>query len=654
MSWIAAAPEAAIALALIFFPGVLVLSAWRVRPLVTVSASAGVSVLLFTASAIGAQYAGGTWGIWWLLAFTAVSAALGVAVSLATRGDWRHCVDVNEWKQIGAYAAGIGIAFLIFLPQLLRGLISPESFSQTYDNGLHLNAVHMVAVGQGASPFEFGLVGGGAFYPAGWHEWAGLTAQLASSDAQVAMQACSVVMSLIVWPCSLVWLFETVFPATRFGRMALGALSLAWAPLTFGLLSWGTLYPNFLGMAIMPAAVAAGWELLGLSSRPKLDLFGSVFVLLLSFAGSMLAHPNAAFTAGLFLVLPALSSVLRPGGAFRKDPYLMSARRGNKIWACLVVVAVATFCTVWVKVSLRTSYPWHRIMSFPRFIVETALSTAIRIPPDPALAILVAAGVVFILKKKRLWPVLAAHASLVFVYFVSASIPDGCFRDLISGVYYNDPRRPAAALGTFLLPIVAYGMQQLGKIFSRKLRNHLKAGTTTTLVVALLACASVSFVSSITWQTQQQVKATKETFTMDEDSDFITLDEYALIERLPQHVPADVKVVNNPWDGSGWIYTFVERMPMTIFYQRSWPKNQYFINQELEDVASKPKVCDALRSENAQYVLQLEEPFTKFGQDHKPFYEGLDEISERPGFEVVDSEGEAKLYKITACDFSKC
>ncbi len=652
MTWIDALPQAATALALIFLPGMAVLSAWRIRPLVLVSSSAATSVLLFTASAIGAQYADATWNVWWVLGFTAAFAILGLGVSARTKGSWRHWTDASEWRQIGSYAFGTAIAAFFFLTPMLNGLISPKAFSQTYDNGLHLNAAHMVATGRGASPFEFGLVGHPAFYPAGWHEWAGLTAQLTSGDAVVAVQVCSVVLSLIVWPCSLVWLFETVFPATRFGRMALGALSLAWAPLTFGLLSWGTLYPNFLGMATMPAAVAAGWELLGLSKRPKLGMSSSLFILILSFAGSMLAHPNAAFTAGLFLVLPALWSVIRPGSAFTKNPYLMPAKRDNKIWACLVVIAVAVFLAAWYMASMRTKYPWGRIISLKQAGLEAVLSTSLTLPPNLILTLFAIVGAVAILRRKLLWPVLAAHFSIVFVYFVGASFPNSVFRDLVSGLYYNDFRRPAAAIATFLLPIAAFGIQQTAKLLSHQLAKHLKIGTAVSVIASVLVCLAIGFYSSRSGATQQQVAATIHTYSMNKDSDFITPDEYALIERLPQHVPADVKVVNNPWDGSGWIYTFVDRMPMTIFYQRDWPNDQYLINQELENVATKPEVCGALHAENAQYVLQLEEPFTKFGQDHKTFYEGLDEIAERPGFEVIDSEGEAKLYKITACSFN--
>ena len=56
-----------------------------------------------------------------------------------------------------------------------------------------------------------------------------------------------------------------------------------------------------------------------------------------------------------------------------------------------------------------------------------------------------------------------------------------------------------------------------------------------------------------------------------------------------------------------------------------------------------------MRQEKAEYVLVLD-PKNISEIALAENYEGLDEIPERQGFELVDREGDAGLYKITACE----
>lgn len=655
MTWFSALPEGLIGLSLIFLPGLAVLAAWRIRPLVLFSASSAMSVVIFTLSAFGAQLTGSAWNVVWVLAFVALFAAAGLVIAHLTKADgFRKCwTDVREWRRLGVYSLGIAIGFSFFLGPMLRALISPQSISQTYDNGFHLNAVSMVARGDGASPIQFGAIGGGSFYPAGWHEWAGLAAQLNSGDVTAAVQACSIVVALIVWPMSLAWLYETIFPANNLGRLAVGTISMSWGSLTFGFLNWGTLYPNLLGMAVMPAAVAAGWELLGLSKRPYLGFAGSLGVLLVVCLGTAFAHPNATFTAGAFLVLPAFWSVIRPGGALGKNSYRMPRNRENRIWSVVVFFVITVFVLAWGYASKLTDYPWPAVTG-SRYALSDALFGAVtdqKIMPTLTLAL--AAGTIAIIRNKKLWVVFASHMTVVAVYVVCAGFQPGMIRRYVSGLYYNDFRRPAAAIATLLLPITAYGIQRVGSIVWLwiRARFNLELNRTIAFFLSVAMCIPIGYLVSHNSSIRHQVDKTKQVFAFNENSEFLTPRELKLLKRLPDYVPADVTVVNNPWDGSIWTYAFSGRLPLTTSFQKSWAHEPYLINHELENVATDPEVCDSLKKENAQYVVLLKDPFKDSGEDHVEHYVGLDEIPEMPGFKEVDQEGGSKLYKITACDF---
>ena len=123
--------------------------------------------------------------------------------------------------------------------------------------------------------------------------------------------------------------------------------------------------------------------------------------------------------------------------------------------------------------------------------------------------------------------------------------------------------------------------------------------------------------------------------------------EYKLIKKVPEIVPAGEKVVVNSWNGSALVYALEGVETTEKHATGAYTDEQRLINEHLDDAEVMPQVCDVLAKEDAKWVLDFSnEPLIN---DPGLVYPGYDDRDTNPGFEEVAREGDAALYKITAC-----
>jgi hypothetical protein len=67
----------------------------------------------------------------------------------------------------------------------------------------------------------------------------------------------------------------------------------------------------------------------------------------------------------------------------------------------------------------------------------------------------------------------------------------------------------------------------------------------------------------------------------------------------------------------------------------------------LNEVATDPLVCPAVDAIGADYVFDFGPGSTDYGRYILP---GFTDLDGHDGFELVDREGAASLWRITACD----
>jgi hypothetical protein len=130
------------------------------------------------------------------------------------------------------------------------------------------------------------------------------------------------------------------------------------------------------------------------------------------------------------------------------------------------------------------------------------------------------------------------------------------------------------------------------------------------------------------------------------DSPLVSTDELQLMKRLPQSVPENAVLIGNPYTGAALSYALGDRKSAQLHVMSYVSPDVQRIHESLGNVTTDASVCQAVRDANAYYILDfgLSEVH---GGNHTPA--GLHDLALNPGVQLVDSQGEAKLYKVTAC-----
>ena len=138
------------------------------------------------------------------------------------------------------------------------------------------------------------------------------------------------------------------------------------------------------------------------------------------------------------------------------------------------------------------------------------------------------------------------------------------------------------------------------------------------------------------------------------DKDPLTNKEREFLRRVNNIIPKGARVANIPYDGSLWAYAtnnvhVIWRYPTG--YDGSEKPTSAILRKRLNYIASDEEVRNTAKELDVRYVLQLENPASSgvIGDNYKMgTFRGVSEITDdTPGFEVVLSEGNMRLYKIT-------
>lgn len=645
MTWMESLPLAIVAAAILYLPGLAVLLSARLPALATLAVAPAIGISVAAGSAVLAWATGATWGLGWVLATTAVLALpallLGRRVGAQRTG--------GKWTAAAPDVAGIAIAALVLTPPLLAAMQGPERFSQRFDNVFHLNAIRSVLETGAGSPFSFGTVGSPGFYPAAWYDWTALTANLGSAPITAAVQVCSLVTVLAVWPIGMVWLATSVFRLGTLGRFAAGPLALSSVSFPLSFIEWGPLYPNLLGLAFAPGLIAAGWHALDRAPAGKLSLRASLALLAAGAAATLLAHPNALIASALFLIPAAVAGVVT--AARRRDPGPDQSAgttggwvwlHGSRLWTAAVAAALLAFPILWMIAATRFGDTVRDpFLGVPHALLELATGGSLAKPPSLALLLGLLIGIAIAIRRRH-YAVLAAFGILGLTYLAAATFTSHALASAFAAPFYNDPYRTGAIVAIPTIALAVLGWDTAATWL------QIRFPALRTRVMGALVALAVALVTLLSPGWADTLARLAGNFTLDEDSDMLTFSELALIERIGQHVPPDGVVVVNPWHGGGLVYALTGRHVTQYFMPTVRNADVELINAELRNAATNPAVCAALAREGAEYVLVLDDHIL-WSVRTPPLNEGLTDLESRPGFELLDSEGDSALYRITAC-----
>lgn len=637
--WFSAAPALIAALALLFVPGALSLRAIGLRGLPLLAAAPLMSVATIAIAGIALSLFGIGWSL--LSAIVVILAIVAVAWGVGLSIGPVRAVPASSapvWVMPAALIIGIGLGVM-----RLTGYIGdPAGISQTNDAVFHMNAVrYMLETSDASSLSVNGLVDGSGFYPAAWHAIVSLIVLASGAEIAVAANALTVVIGAVVWTLGIAWFARIV---TGSQTVAAYAAVLSSALQTFPLLmfQWGVLFPNALSTALIPAAVALTisvrtWSVPGSAGRNTVRA-----VLLVAITGAALALTQPA---GL-LPWAAICLVWLTAWLLTSEmPWPLFAR------IAVIVAGWAGLLAVWLFLSSFTSGShWPPFRSIFDAVVDVLLNGQMRVPVAFGISALMIIGLVVAVGRRGLRWFAVTWLGISGVYIVLASVGNPFIRDVLFGAWYADPNRVASLAPIVVIPLAAIGIDAIVGWIARLGRAEASTRARWIVIPLTVVTAFMTVLAIVRPVPMLDFPNARFFFQSRYDVDqrtFLDLDERALLESLPEYVGADDRVIANPGTGAGFGYM----LSGLDVYPRTWapPATAEWdvLAQRLHEAASDPSVCEALMAyDTPEFVLDFGRGSTEPGRYVMP---GMTGFADSDGFEMVAREGDASLWRITAC-----
>jgi len=672
MSWLATIPLLLFAVVLAFGPGYAMGWALRVPARLRVFYA---PLLSFALVAVSAIVLGKTGIPWSLISFVPVAAVLVAAaagvmhlagrrwpsavpdVSSESAENWAGNTVPLAWPVIGAVLGGF-----LTLHATQHMVFGPEAFSQTLDNSFHMNAIRWIQEHGDASSLTLGAVAAAnqepTFYPAGWHDFVSLIYSTTGTSIATATIVTVLLASGILWPCSLVALSLSIPKLRRLQALAIPAMICGFAAFPGLLLRWGVLFPNLLGYALLPSFVALMVYLVQVMVRREYSASLSLgLASLVGLAGLALVHPNAVVSAAAFavpLLLAGVAQVLRSHELIARQKWV-----GSILLLAFLVGCVGAWRVL--RPAEFASNTWSPILTegealyqFLFLGLENGNQLGDKFNPSYLAGFLALWGAGYLLYKRRnLW-LIGSWMLVGYMWIIAASVPRGDFRLLMVAPWYTDHFRLAALVvfPAVLLAGIGLGGAVEG-IFVRIMHaipreKHAKVapammGASMVLVLAVAGLSSrTPAMHDATLQVAERYKVTP-------TSDILNQDEMNVINEIPKIVPKDDVIVNNPWDGSAYIYALADRHLTSYHFEfQTSPKYAAILN-DLKDARTNPEVCREVNQYKAHWYVHLENQ-GNFGPAQQKNYDGMVAAIDTDVLTPVYSSGPMTLYRISACD----
>ncbi len=652
MSWLAAVPVLALAVFWVTGPGLLVALASGLRGIVAWGAAPLLSIGIVSVSAVVAGSLGIGWGagVPGAASVLIAGAAVGGRYLLrrrrgAPRADPAGPPD-GRWAGVAATAGTLGAAVLGWISSV-AGLGRPDAVSQSFDVNFHYNAVARILGTGDASSLDVGRLvssADAAFYPSAWHGVVSLVAPHAGVPGVVTGSNMTVLaVVLVVWPLSCLLLVRQVVGRSAGAALATPVISLGFVAFPWTLVTYGALWPNLIGVALMPAVLAA---VVTVACRARHSTLGRGGALALTGAGLVtlgLAHPNTVFgtaVVGLCPMLWALTGFVRERLRRRRwVPALAAA-----LAATAMAGAVGWLMFYSELLAGVRSYTWDPVETWQQGVLSILTNSPNGNSEAWAISGLVVVGAVVALRRTG-W-LSATHVLTGMLYVVAASSSSSFW----TGAWYNDSPRLAAMVPITGVPLAVLGVLSLAGLVRRVLAASPETGwlrrPRPAALVAVGVAALVLFSGGLYQNSHTDQLASIYRHPADA---LLEPGQEEFLERAGEMLPVDAVVAQNPWAGNAMLWALTGRQVLFPHLTGVWTAEQELIARRLHDAATDPAVCAALNTTDVRYALTGPPTLWSWNplSDGFPGLQGLDTA---PGFELMAEDGQRGLYRVTACD----
>lgn len=655
MSWFDAVPAALASVAWLLLPGIPSMYALGLRGLAAWATAPVAGVALLGTTAIIAGKLGIAWSVGLAIGVSVLAAAVLGGGAFLLR---RRVSVVREADPPGvtiAAAASLLPAIVLGGITVVRGFGRPDNLSQTYDALFHYNAIALILDTRNGSSLTLSSFGttdtASTFYPAAWHDVASLVVTTAGSSVPVAANLVSAAVAVLLWPLACVFLARQIFGRSPAALAITGVISMGFAAGPWGLLGFGVLWPNALGLAMIPTGLAVLLSIAGLAKDDALGRGRALLLLPVVLAAATLAHPGALFTLIALGIFPLGHALLRRTIRLHRDG--QTWRGAGEVVAALGILGVSWYWTATTPNpafrSVREQH-WPPFESPSRAAGEVVLNGTNGHDGLWVLSIVVLLGVLgAALVAERRW-LIPAHLMTGALYILAAAYNVPRTRKF-TGYWYNDSYRLAAVLPITAVPLAVAGILLLTKVIASRVpadgpASRRYAGSATVIAVAL---AAVLLVSTQAMYTAERTDRLSGHYLSPPPGDQLaSADQRAFLVRIKARIPEGSVVANNPWDGSGMLWALADRRTLFPHFTAPASAEATYLAYHLSDAATDPRVCSFARRLHVDYLLIGDAEFWPW-DGRRNDYPGLKDPGSKPGFQLVDSDGARKLYQLTAC-----
>ncbi|GMA20321.1 hypothetical protein MM440_15400 [Arsenicicoccus piscis] len=562
------------------------------------------------------------------------------------------------------FLACTGLCALVVAAVVMAGMSYPDNIQQTFDAPFHVNAIERVAELRRADPATIASVSNTVapgFYPPAFHDIGALLVIYTGVDAITAANVVALVTAAVVWPLSLGLLAAVLLHSRRAGlayTLFAGAVVVAFP---YMLLSFGVLWPNALGIAVLPAVVALVYGVAVRDPGARVGWVVALWVVLVSQLGLYYAHPGTNFAS------VALCLVLAVHLLARLCRWL--AGRGVAGLVAIPVVVVVAVLGSRAAFALLSGYPavaavkkfnWPAVQSMPQALGQ-AISLGVDTPPSLVVGLVAAFGALVALRSPRLWWLPVTHA-LIGWLFLLASAEDSPLSQDLTGFWYNDRFRLAALLPITAAPLFAIGLLRMHDAFvpwargwldrplpalapaARAVRSLLGRPALTTGLALLLVAVLVPLPSALR-HARTYIAAR---YIGDPGRILVSGNERADYEALAKQPDPQQAVVGNPWGGAVYAGVLSDRPVIFGHLNNTLNPQLKLIAEQFRDYQSDPAVCAAVKALNIGYAVEDTSYFDKGSKGYLR-YPGLNDLAGVKGLTPITKDGTVTTYRVEPC-----
>jgi hypothetical protein len=651
MSWIEVTPVALVAIGWLFLPGLPVTFLLGLRGIPAFALAPVMGIAVIASTAVVAGMAGVDWSILTALVGVVIAAAIAGLLAFLLRRNGLLATRPDAGRLTLITLIGLLPAVAIATLAVMQAVGPPDTLSQVYDTPYHYNALAYIRDTHDASSLTLHALGDpespAQFYPAAWHDIASLVMMSTGASIPVAANVFCAMITIFVWPVSCLLLARQLFGRNPAALAITGLISIAFPAFPWDFFGWGVLWPNLLGMSTAPAIFALVLTVTGWVKDDILGVGRSWLLLAIAVVAAGFAHPNVLFSLIVLSIFPAGAALFLRAKRLRADG---RGRRG--IVECVVFVVVVLGAWLWSATTPALApvrnWKWNPYETPAAAVGEVLLNATNLRQALWLLSVVVIIGMFTIRKAPVFRWLLAGHVVVGFLYVIAAALARPDTR-IFTGYWYNDAHRLAAILPITGVPFAIAGVLFLAEkaqpLMERVRKAPVWAKTAPAAAIGLVAVLVVATGGLYPADREERVAVT---FPRNEDFKLVNDRMRAFYDRIADEIPKDAVVLGNPFDGSVMLWALEDRKVLYSHFLKDESKEQEYLGKHLDEAATNPRVCRAVEHYKAEYVL--------IGGDNPkvleiPPYQGIGAVPEATkGFELIDSAGPTKLYRITACD----